>query len=255
MKVIHFQPIHEENSVSYNDTLHVADLVMVFDVETNGLLNLKRGFPCLHDCPYILQLSYVLYDMNKGCIAKTVDSYVNIPEQIPISQEITKINGITKEMCRQGSSIVSVLTQFYNDFHKCGTIIAHNYQFDSNMINIEFQRNWEYFRNIYPYALNLFQPVYLKERRMRFKCTMVENVEICKLPQVNARFPPKEGQKPSYKWPTLVELHKYIFKSEPKCIMHNSMMDVLVTLRCYIQLEKNASFTEEEFQEIVEKTK
>ena len=32
------------------------------------------------------------------------------------------------------------------------------------------------------------------------------------------------------------------------------MMDVLVTLRCYIQLEKNTSFTEEEFQEIVEKT-
>lgn len=243
------------NVIQYHDASDDANLVMVFDVETNGLLNLKRGFPHLDDCPYILQLSYALYDMKQSCLVKTVDSYVNIPDNIPISAEVTKINGITKEKCRQGHSIIGILTEFYNDFHNCRTIIAHNYHFDSNMIHIEFQRNWKYFRDCYPYALNLFLPVYLKDLGMRRKCTMVESEDICKLPQVNARFPPKEGQKPSYKWPTLVELHKHLFETEPKCIMHNSMMDVLVTLRCYLQLEKNVSFTEEEFQGIVEKTK
>ena len=230
-------------------------LVMVFDVETNGLLNLKRGLPCLDDCPHILQLSYAIYDMKYNRIVKTVDSYVNIPEHISISQEVTKINGITKDKCRSGYPIVEILTEFYKDFHKCSACIAHNYQFDSNMMNIEFQRSWPSLFEYYPYALSLFQPVYMKHLQMRGKCTMVENVNTCKLPQINSRFQPKEGQTPSYKWPTLVELHKHLFKEEPKCIMHNSMMDVLVTLRCYLQLENNTSFTDSEFQALVDKTK
>jgi hypothetical protein len=236
--------------LQHSPTTPESVIVMVFDVETNGLLNARR-MPCLHDCPYILQLSYALYDIKYDRLVKTVDSYINIPEEVPISQEVTKINGITKEICRGGYPIIGVLTEFYKDYHTCSVCIAHNYQFDSNMINIEFQRNWPSVREFYPYALNLFHPVYMKNLQMRNKCTMVESMDICKLPQINVRFPPKEGQKPTYKWPTLVELHKHLFQSEPKCIMHNSMMDVLVTLRCYLQLETNKTFSEAEFQAFV----
>jgi DNA polymerase III epsilon subunit-like protein len=244
-----------------NPILHNSYVIMIFDVETNGLLNMKN-IPRLDDCPYILQLSYVLYDVNNKRLIKTFDTYIKIPEYISVSPEVTKINGITKQHCQEsGYPMLDVLCEFYKDYHRCLHIIAHNYKFDSAMLNIEFQRYWPFLKTSSPYALNLFQPVYLRSLNMRYKCTMMDSTEVCKLahPTKPDSLPKKEipgketYKKVSYKWPTLTELYKHLFGIEPTG-MHNSMMDVLVTLRCHLLIDYKYTYNAEQFEKLIKDT-
>lgn len=278
MKVMNLSPIIRSSNVA-----------MIFDVETNGLLN-GRNIPKLEECPYILQLSYILYDLTHNRIVKTFDTYVKIPQNIEIPAITTSINGITKEKCNtDGSSMIDILQEFYKDYHMCSMLIAHNYQFDSAMINIEFQRHWDSFSKTNPYSLNLFHPVYMKSINMRYKCTMKDSTNICKIEHVKkvapvnitsnlipsvsdvvpssisqSPLPPsplpqlqpspsiqiqKPPRKPSYKWPSLTELHRHLFNSDPTG-MHNSMMDILVTLRCFLALENKQSYTDSQFNDL-----
>ena len=254
--------------VAVHPTVKQSKLVMIFDVETNGLLNYKKQYS-LEDSPYILQLSYAIYDLEQKCLIKTLDSYIKVPNEVVIPEETTKINGITKEMCNNGYPIELVLKEFYKDYHQCSTVIAHNYKFDSSMIHIEFQRSWKHFQHICPYALNLFHPVYMKTANIRYKCTMMDSTNLCKInhppkpvhvaPIDISTIPLKNNTnnivvnpvpplfKQNYKWPSLIELHKHLFGTEPTG-MHNSMVDVLVTLRCYLMLEIGNTYNSDDFQ-------
>lgn len=260
MKVMNLSPI-----------IRSSNVVMIFDVETNGLLN-GRNIPKLEECPYILQLSYILYDLTHNRIVKTFDTYVKIPQNIEIPTITTSINGITKEKCNtDGCRMIDILQEFYKDYHVCSMLIAHNYQFDSAMINIEFQRHWDSFSKTNPYSLNLFHPVYMKSINIRYKCTMKDSTNICKIEHVKkvapvnvttaiTIVPPDQcsntnslplpaPRKPSYKWPSLTELHRHLFNSDPNG-MHNSMMDILVTLRCFLALENKQSYTDSQFNDL-----
>ena len=219
-----------------------ANVALVFDVETNGLLNTRGPRPKIEECPYILQLSYAMYDITSNRLIKTVDAFINVPDFVCISEEVTKINGITKEKCSHGCPIEVALNEFYQDYHKSTVCIAHNYKFDSAMISIEFQRNWSKMWSSHPYALNLFQYTYMKNLPMHYTCTMLDSVDLCKLPHSK---PPKEGKPQTFKWPTLIQLHAYLLGFEPSG-MHNSMMDVLVTLRCYLKM-KNVDIAQDDF--------
>jgi hypothetical protein len=56
--------------------------------------------------------------------------------------------------------------------------------------------------------------------------------------------------KPYKKWPTLLELYVHFFTTTPSNL-HNSMMDVLVCLRCYLKMRKNIELQEADFQHMV----
>ena len=59
--------------------------------------------------------------------------------------------------------------------------------------------------------------------------------------------------KPYKKWPTLLELYVHFFTTTPSNL-HNSMMDVLVCLRCYLKMRKNIELQEAEFQHMIEES-
>lgn len=290
----------------YHPVLPNAKIALVFDVETNGLLDMKKAFaPKLDESPYVLQLSYAMFDLTHGKLIKSVDTYIQIPDHVLVSAETTAVNGITKQKCiDEGYPMLDVLCQFYRDYHCSSMCIAHNYRFDSTMLNIEFQRHWPVMCKHYPYALNLFHPVYMKNCNIRYKCTMFDSIEICKLPHppkpsttttttppasvssspntsristiadtsstANVPGPPivvatatstasakpatKTPTKPSYKWPTLSELYIHYFKVPPTG-MHNSMMDVWATLRCFVMMETGNTFTNDEFDRLIQNKK
>lgn len=231
MKVVYYSPIPKDRTVA-----------LVFDVETTGLLR-SRSTAKLEDCPHVLQLSYAMYDCDNKRLLKTVDSYIKIPENVQIPKEASDVNHITSEMCADGYLMVDVLKEFYEDYHKSTVLVAHNYQFDSTMLTIEFQRHWAELSlyGAHPYALNLFQYTYIKNRKMRHMCTMESSTELCKLAHTKpATSVKKEGKPVTYKWPTLLELNKHLFENDPQPTnLHNSMVDVLVTLKCYIKMEYN----------------
>lgn len=236
MKITQYKAIQENTRVA-----------LVFDVETNGLINSKKANQPLETFPYVLQISYAMYDLTNNCLVKTVDSYIKVPDHVVISPETTNINGISKDLClSKGVPICEVLCEFYADYHQSDILVAHNFKFDAMFIDAEFNRNWDTLRLICPYSLNLFHQTYMTQLGIQYKCTMADSTDICKLPSKRKPFPGKEA---TFKWPTLTELHNFLFQEIPRG-MHNSMMDVLVTLRCFVMLESGLKLEQEQMKEI-----
>jgi len=210
--------------------------VMVFDVETTGLLPKKdphtKMKPELEDMPYITQLSFIIYNIRECYIEKKYNAYIKIPDNIVISEKVTEITGITKDFCKEkGVSICDVLSDFYKEYSSVDCIVAHNIEFDRRMIEIEIERN---FRNIeirIPQILNVFHPVFLKSKGIDVHCTMKESINICNIIMESKNDPTKKFKK----FPRLEELYYTLFRTNPENL-HNSLVDSLVCLRCFLRI-------------------
>ena len=76
--------------------------VLVFDTETNGLLpkcDKNTNLRVIDEYPYIIQLSFVLYNLETNMIEQTYNKYIKVADDVIISDKITEITGITKEVC------------------------------------------------------------------------------------------------------------------------------------------------------------
>lgn len=195
-----------------------SKFIMIFDVETNGLL--PKNQPPIELCPHILQLSFIIYDEANNETVRTFNEYVTINDSVVISEEATKINGITREKCQElGRPIEYILDEFYHEYMRCDTIVAHNIEFDSRMVKIEILR-LDY--PCYKYAI-----IFQQNMRTKFYCTMLHGVIICNLPG-------RYGKK----WPTLLELHMIIFGIVPNGL-HDALVDTKACFECYKVLIRN----------------
>jgi|UniRef100_A0A6C0IRQ8 DNA polymerase III epsilon subunit-like protein len=215
---------------------------LAFDVETTGLMPSKRGqsyynqqSPTLEDYPYIIQLSFAVYDLHTQKIDYTYDAYVNIPDTIVLSDIVTSITGITKEtLQREGKPIEEVLTKFSEAYMFCNGLVAHNMEFDEKAIQIAMERHRTSLMAVCPQLFNCFQPMYEQIHHIDRYCTMKKGTDLC-----NLSLPSKDGKPGRNKWPKLNELHKHLFPNEEVKGLHNSMVDVLVCLRCYLKMRHN----------------
>jgi DNA polymerase III epsilon subunit-like protein len=207
---------------------------LVFDTETTGLPKSKFISPStLPEWPHIVQFSYLIYDSSLNDIIETKDYVIKLPENISISEESTKIHGITNEMSEYaGITINEVLNEFFNYLRGVDKIIGHNIEFDINMIKVALLRliNSNYLTKeqlkIYKYDL------YYLTNYKNISCTLKESIEFCNIQTLD-----KNG-KPYLKYPKLIELHEKLFNKSP-INLHNSFNDILVTLRCYMKLKHN----------------
>lgn len=193
--------------------------VIVFDTETNGLIPRDKNIVSenLDLMPYIVQLSYILFDTTSKKIVIEQDFIIRVPDDVEISKESSNVHGITKEISnRDGISIVDALDNFNISLTKADIIIAHNIAFDTNMIAIESLRNNMDVRRQFTRKINY--------------CTMKRTVELCKITAVNRQ------NKEYYKYPTLTQLHEHLFAETPLGT-HNSMADVFICLRCYYKVK------------------
>lgn len=208
--------------------------VLVFDTETTGLPKTKILNPdTLHLWPHILQLSFVIYDTEENDIVQTKDYIIKVDETVIINEESTKIHGITKEITQsKGVRIEGVLKEFFYYLKKSDILVGHNVSFDINMIKIEL------LRIIYLNKVNarkktiseIKQNLHYFTNYKNIVCTLQESIELCNIKAVD-----KYG-KTYTKWPKLLELHQKLFETTPNNL-HNSLIDILVTLRCFIKIK------------------
>jgi len=222
--------------------------ILVFDVETTGLLpkpDISGNIPTLSQYPFIIQFSFLVYNTILKKIEKSYDYYINIPSTIEISEEITNLTGISREICdEKGVPIVYAIERFYNEYINCGTIVAHNMDFDKTMVKVELQRNKEKINEVVPYCMNIFNPLYEENNHIRTYCTMRSGIKLCNIMVTN------EKGKTYSKWPRLSELYFHLFKETPNGF-HNSMVDVLVCLRCYLKMRNNIDMNNDHFQKLL----
>ena len=206
--------------------------VMVFDVETSGLLP-KNSY---QQFPHILQLSYIVYDTVTRTAEKKYNAYIKVADDVVITDEITELTGITREKCDEdGIPILEALYAMYLDYTACDCVIAHNLKFDAIMLGVELERHDA------PAELrNLMNHDYETKTNKTRYCTMMNSIELCaiRVDAVN-----KKGEPFSYnKWPKLSELHHHFFGFVPRGL-HDSLVDVEVCLKCYLKLQEISNNT------------
>jgi DNA polymerase III epsilon subunit-like protein len=211
---------------------------LVFDVETTGLIPKRSAssVPNIKEYPHIIQLSFVLYDITEQTAIQTYNSYVNINKEVVISEQITNLTGITREMCEtQGNPIIEIIYEFYQAYVQCDGLVAHNISFDESMILIEIERNREILMKTVSPCLSIFNPMYEKFRGIEKYCTMKSGTNICNI-MVESKI---AGKSPSKKWPKLIELYSVLFNGETVNGLHNSLVDVYACIRCYLKMRHN----------------
>ena len=210
----------------YNHKMH--NLALIFDVETTGLI--PKGELHLESCPHILQVSFTVFNLDTCKIEKTYNTYINVSTKIVIKPEISNLTGITRAKCSEGVVITEALDALYKEYLRCKTIIAHNIDFDSQMVRIEIARNpGRKTRHLD----NLLNVGYEQFNGMTRYCTMKSNVERC---NIVTDAIDKYGKPYQYKkFPKLAELHRHLFGTIPENL-HDSSVDTLVCLRCYMKI-------------------
>jgi len=211
--------------------------VLIFDTETTGLPKTKIvDGGNLHLWPHIVQFSYVILDINVNTLIKVKDAIVKIPSAVTIPEEAYKIHGITTEMTQQlGLSIETIMDEFFTDILNVDLLVAHNLNFDLNMIKCELLRLIK--ENTNPDKYNSYFNEFIKLKKMY--CTMQESVDLC---NIEARY--KNGNK-YIKFPKLSELYEKLFKTTPSKL-HNSLNDVAVCARCFMKLKYDVDIIEKD---------
>lgn len=214
--------------------------ILVFDTETTGLPQTKFISPStLDQWPHIVQFSYVIYDSSLNDIVESKDYIVKLPQNILISEDSTKIHGITNEMSTtRGLPISEILNEFLHLLKGVDKLVGHNIEFDVNMIKVELLRiinsnslskeELKIYKHEFHYLINYKDIL----------CTLKESIQFCNIQLIN-----KKG-KPYLKYPKLIELHEKLFNKSPTNL-HNSFNDILVTLRCFMKLKYNIDLNDD----------
>jgi len=162
-------------------------MFLFFDCETTGLpRNRYFSAETIDEWPRLVQIAWARYDSRRNM--EEAQCHIIRPEGFTIPADATKIHGITHAYAlRAGRALPEVLDEFLEAAERPGTtLIAHNLDYDRGVVGAELVR------------LN---------KSLRFLeapgiCTMKSTTELCQLPRPGG---------PGFKWPTLEELHLYVF--------------------------------------------
>ena len=187
-------------------------MLLFFDTETTGLPT-RRGASAsdVRVWPRVVQIAWILTDRSGR--RRESANYIIKPAGYVIPDEAARIHGITTSRARaDGSRISLVLKEFEAAVRKCSVVVAHNTDFDLNVITAELIR-----RRV---------PTHIG--RKGSVCTMTAGTDFCQLPG---------GRYGQYKWPTLAELHRRLFGRTPR-LLHNAAWDVRACMRSYFELQR-----------------
>jgi DNA polymerase-3 subunit alpha len=180
---------------------------LIIDTETTGLpkgrnadiLNIDKWNTCR-----LVQVAWELYDENRLLISQ--DVFIVKPDQYEIPDRVVQIHGITTEQAsKEGIPREDVWVKFKDILVLKPTLIAHNFQFDSDVILSEFYRYDQH---------NLID---LWKSCMKV-CTMLS------------------ATLPGQKWPKLIDLYERCFGEKPVWEMHRADNDVRACAEIYFHL-------------------
>jgi len=223
--------------------------VLIFDTETTGLP--KTRIICqetLNKWPHIVQFSFAIYDTDTNSLESTNDSIIKLQDNLQIPEDSTKIHGITNEISREkGTTVEYVLEQFFAHLSGVDMLVGHNVSFDINMCNVELLRIIYDNSKTTEAVSNAKSYLHLLVNFKNIYCTMQESIDLCAIKRL------KRSGEEYNKFPKLSELHEKLFGTTPKNL-HNSLIDILITLRCFMQLKWERDLLEDcnEYMQIME---
>ena len=199
-------------------------MYLIFDTETTGLPK-KWNAPIsdINNWPRCVQLAWQIHDNLGNCIESK--DFLIKPDGYNIPYDSQKIHGISTELAeRDGHDLLEVLTQFNEAVKNSKFIIGHNVKFDLNIMGCEFYR--------------LKVKNNLEVSKILDTC-YEKTATLCEIPG---------GRGGKYKFPTLTELHSYLF-STSFADAHNATADVEATTRCFLELIRIENYSLQELEQ------
>ena len=188
-------------------------MILVIDTETNGLpISYKASARDINNWPRVVQIAWATYTEDGTELDHC--SYLVKPIGFEISEESTRIHGITQEHAMsEGLEIGKVLSQLNQYLPHTRLVVSHNINFDLNVLISEYYRlDWD---------------TYILTDRNWF-CTMTSSTDYCELPG---------GKDGGFKWPRLTQLYEKLF-SEDIPGVHDALTDARACGRCFFELAK-----------------
>jgi DNA polymerase-3 subunit epsilon len=112
-------------------------LHLVFDTETTNLIH--NSLQPLSKQPRVIEIFGLILDDEQGM--KEVSHYHRmINPGVPITQEITKITGITNEMVKDAPRFKEIAGSFVDLLEAVDVVVAHNLLYDKTIMDFEFKR-------------------------------------------------------------------------------------------------------------------
>ena len=182
--------------------------ILFFDTETTGLPKNSKIVASAQkgNWPDLVSISWIVFK-NKTFLKK--ETHIIKPDGWTIPDESIKFHTITNEQANlQGKPLLDVITKFKADMDNCFCVVAHNMNFDKNVI-----------LNACKWRLEDYMPFW--ENKLDF-CTMIKSKKELLLPSVN------QYKSDPYKFPGLDELYRDTFKKEPPSGAHSADRDVEV---------------------------
>lgn len=160
---------------------------LFFDCETTGLPRTRDlSIEDVDGWPRLVQIAWANY--GPGGELGDARCHIVKPEGFLIPADATKIHGISHaHALRAGRDLAAVVDEFLEAAERPGTtLVAHNLDYDCGVIGAELVR--------------LRKPLRFLENPGI--CTMKSTTDLVQLPRPSGF---------GYKWPTLEELHTYVF--------------------------------------------
>ena len=193
-------------------------MYLVFDCETTGLPGVRWFSPEVVDqWPRLVQLAWAVYG-SAGDLREARNSIVK-PDGFKIPPDATRIHGISDaEARRVGRDLGQVLDEFLEAAAVPGTsLVAHNFDYDRNVVAGELIR--------------ARKPLGFLE--LSGICTMRSTTDLVRLPRPGGGF--------GYKWPTLEELHTWVFGFSYEGA-HDAANDIDACARAFFKLREAGHF-------------
>ena len=197
---------------------HTIRKILFLDTETVGIpADPTQPYTNHQNWPEMVSIAWQLQSESGEYI--TAGDYIVAPRP-GVENGATHINGITPEMQETyGTEIRVILKKLLEAFADADLVVAHNVQFDQPVIFAELDR--------------LGYEIPWKE----WYCTKAQSVDLCRIPNPSSRYAGK------WKWPSLDELHQFLF-NEPikgRDEFHGAAVDMWACARCYYEMQRRAA--------------
>lgn len=191
--------------------------IVFFDTETTGLpKNYKAPADDLKNWPRIIQLAIAVYLESDAVGIQKVKSkeFLIKPDgwEIP-NQKFWIDNGFSTEKSEvEGVPLIEALNFFKEQIQGADLLVAHNMNFDSNILGAE-----------------MIRAGFSTGQKVKKFCTMMATIDYCQLPFPNGGT--------GFKFPSLKELHLNLFGEDFKDA-HQASSDAEACAKCYFELLK-----------------